>query len=263
MSKNSVTYPKLNEVINIFNYETNTEFLKEIGCEVHNFINPGNLFSKAEQSELYKMLVEVTSVSFGADMTSYWALRKQQNYFSKLEKFSLITRTDSQIVGWTGFSIVEMCDNGLIMYIDSTGIVPELQSSGIMTYIAKNHWLEYGKKRLTEFDNVYITARTESPVFYKLLQKISNNKNLYPCVGVKEPKRIIECGKFLASYLNQLDILEENSLILRNAYDVVDELYGELPFTGNNELDELFRKKLGPLDAYLIILELGDNNDTI
>lgn len=57
----------------------------------------------------------------------------------------------------------------------------------------------------------------------------------------------------MADWLGQKDKLDKKSLIIRNAYAMLDELYGELPSSGDEVLDRWIRHQVGSLDAFLLI----------
>ncbi|MGS1000686.1 hypothetical protein [Burkholderia glumae] len=223
----------------------------------HTCRDPGERFSVATRAAIYGALVPVTTRAFGADMTPYWRLRQEQGYFSRLREFTVIEDAAGQMVGWTGYSVIR-ADTCVTLYIDSTGMVPSHQSGGVMRQLLRARLRLAHAELKAGTTQLFAAARSESPIFYKLLRKVLGGSQLHPQVGASAPAAFLECGRRLAAWLGQAELLEPDSLVLRNAYTMVDELYGELPSTGDAELDRLFRDKLGPRDAYLLIGLMSD-----
>ena len=67
------------------------------------------------------------------------------------------------------------------------------------------------------------------------------------------PADVAYAGSCVAQWLGQRELFDETSLALTGAYDELNELYSDLPTVGDPALDMLFRDRLGPLDAYLIV----------
>ncbi|ALK33342.1 hypothetical protein [Burkholderia plantarii] len=252
----SFTYPLVSE---IFGEAIRTAETLSLPGELvaHCCRDPGEHFSEATRDAIYGALVPVTTRAFGADMTPYWRFRKDQGYFARLREFTVIEDARGQMVGWTGHSVIR-ADAFVTLYIDSTGMVPSRQSGGVMRQLLRTRLrlARAGLKATTP--QLFATARSESPIFYKLLRKVLGGDQLYPQVGASVPAGILECGRQLAAWLGQAELLEPGSLVLRNAYTMVDELYDALPSTGDADLDRLFRDKLGPLDAYLLVGLVSD-----
>lgn len=212
---------------------------------------PGKTLSKAIQSAIFSALVPVTSSSFAADMTPYWALRREQDYFGRLAEFVVIEDGNGRMVGWTGYSVIHGAVTNL--YIDSTGMAPGGQSRGTMREVLRTRLVGNAVQKQSRNERIYISARSESPIFYKLLRGLVGAENVYPSPVAATSAEVLACGRDLAAWLGQTDILEPGTLVLRGAYAMLDELYDELPSTGDAQLDQLFRHQLGPLDAYLLI----------
>ena len=205
------------------------------------------------QADIYDALIPVTSSAFSADMTGYWAQRSREGYLERLTEFTLISNKSGSIVGWSGFHLIKDWRHTII-YLDSTGILPQLQSRGTLGTFSRGRLLESAISKIQAGHAVYVTARTESPIVYHgIRQMFSDSKTLYPQVGDAPPDEIVNIGTQLAGWLGQTSIYDSDSMIVRNAYDSLDELYGELPKIGDHELDTLFRESLGPLDAYLLV----------
>lgn len=218
---------------------------------------PGVSLVHERQQAVYAGLVPVSSAAFGADMTEYWRDRSANDYFGRLAEFVLVADRDGGMVGWTGYSLLDagaVAGAGAVnLYIDSSGVVPTGQSQGVMRAVMECRLTSGILTRLASRDRVYVSARSESPVFYKLMRGLVGAENLFPNPDLHTPFDVLECGRGLAEWLGQASLMEPGSLVIRNAYAVLDELYGELPSSGDQALDRMFRNALGPLDAYLLV----------
>ena len=222
----------------------------------YSVFDPGVILDAKTQEEIYSVLVPITTSSFGADMTPYWSQRRQQGYFNRLTEFIFIADPEDQIVGWTGYSVLKF-EGYENIYIDSSGMIPAKQSRGIMRAV----WAERVGNNAFAHNNragrLYVSARSESPILYKLFCGLVGRESVYPNVGGSLPDHIIRCGADLAAWLDQSALLERERLVIRGAYANLDALYDELPSTGDSTLDRLFREELGPLDAYLLVGEVS------
>lgn len=213
---------------------------------------PGEILTIADHRRVYEALVPVTTQSFGADMTPYWALRSREGYLERLAEFIIIGDESGHMVGWTGFHRLSFGDYTTI-YIDSTGMIPGRQSRGVMRELLRARIKETALTAFPPDHPVYLTARSESPVFYRLMRGLLGGAPLFPQPGTAVSADIGQCAADLATWLGQSAILDPATLMLNGAYDSLDALYGELPTTGDAELDAMFRRQLGPLDAYLLV----------
>ena len=82
-------------------------FALPLGCTGYAARQPGVTYSASTHAAIYAALVPVTTASFGADMTSYWQIRREGNYFGNLAEFILVADRDDQMVGWTGYSVLD------------------------------------------------------------------------------------------------------------------------------------------------------------
>jgi hypothetical protein len=222
------------------------------GYTAHAVVEPGRTIPPSGQERIYSALVPVTSSAFGADMTEYWRDRRENHYFDRLAEFDLVEDESGRMVGWSGHSVLET-DRFVNCYVDSTGLAPSVQSAGLMRKVLRWRICERFVPASADRDRVYLSARSESPIFYKLLRGLLDGEELYPSPKSGPPADVRECAEHLAGWLGQRDLLEGDSLVLRNAYAVLDELYGELPSTGDAAIDRMFRDPIGPLDAYLLV----------
>lgn len=222
----------------------------------YSVLDPGAVLDAKIQDDIYSVLVPITTSSFGADMTPYWSQRRQQGYFRRLTEFIFIADQEDQIVGWTGYYVLK-CEGYQNIYIDSSGMIPSRQSRGIMRAVWAERLVKDAFSRSDRTGRLYVSARSESPILYKLLCGLVGQDSVYPNVGGSMPDHILRCGADLAAWLDQSALLERQRLIIRGAYANLDALYDELPSTGDPILDRLFREELGPLDAYLLVGEVS------
>jgi hypothetical protein len=214
--------------------------------------DPGKTLPNQTKRAIYNAFVPLTSYAFGADMTSYWRSREDGGYMENLEELVLITTLEGTIVGWTGYCLVNSND-ARIIYNDSSGIIPPLQGKGVMSRLLIRRTAECQVKYCDDRSPLYFSARTESPIIYSIRKRLT--ERLYPSPDYETPELVGEHAAFLAHWLGQRDKFEQRSLVIRNAYAMVENLYGELPTSGDTGLDQWIRTQLGPLDAFLLMGE--------
>lgn len=221
------------------------------GLTAHVLESPGATLSRTVHNRIYDALVPVTTQSFAADMTPYWEQRSKEGYLERLAEFVLVEGPGGAMVGWTGCHILPYDDMTLV-YLDSTGVVPLHQSRGVMRALMRERINDAVLPSCPAGRPVYLTARSESPVFYRLMRGLLGIGTLFPDSTTPPPPDIVRCVQLLARWLGQTALLNPETLALQNAYHNLTALYGELPTTGDADLDTLFRERLGPLDAYLL-----------
>lgn len=202
------------------------------------------------KSVVYRALLAGASRAFGADLTNYWHDRETEGFLDRLSRFVMIFDADQALVGWTGYRLIQQAGDRCCLYIDSTVLQPEQQSRGLMRRLYEA--LLAAEPVLVSSD-VYVAARTESPVFYRLFAGLFGRDSVYPQPGVDVPRDVIQCATELAEDLGQRSIFDPPTLRVLGAYNNVAALYGELPSSGISDLDSFFRDQLGPLDAFLLV----------
>lgn len=249
-NRTAPSYPLVSEVLGT-SVAHGEHFELAVGWHGIAFASPGLALTPVTQEALYRALVPISTSSFGADMTDYWRDRSANGYFERLSEFVVVADELDQIVGWTGYSVLDP-GSFVCIYIDSSGVVPTAQSRGVMRDVLQRRLCAGAIDRLHASRRLYVSARSESPIVYKLMCGIVGPSNLFPNPDLRTPPDVLECGKVLAAWLGQAALIEEGSLIVRNAYANLDKLYGNLPVTGDPALDTMFHNSLGPLDAYLL-----------
>jgi len=223
------------------------------GCVAHYYKNPGEKFSENIAGAIYTMLVPVTSFAFGADMAGYWENRQRGGYLKKSRELVLVINPEHRVIGWSAYSVIDdpVCT---IIYNDSSGVIPPWQGKKIMSTVFALRVTacteEFRKKRVP----LYFSTRTESPVIYKMRQRLMTR--IYPNPNYPTPDRVVEHAGILAAWLGQAEKFESENLIIRNAYDMVDDLYGELPTSGDAVLDRWIYSRLRSVDAFLLMGEV-------
>ncbi|WP_199930948.1 hypothetical protein [Streptomyces sp. CB02923] len=211
-------------------------------------------FPQEYQDRIYSVLVEISTKAFGADMTPYWSDRKKGRFFEKISKFCLLVDPLGNISGWTGYHR-RIFGNAHCLYLDSSGVLPDSQGGGLMGHIhAKMIALEclnYAPRP------VYLVARTESPVVYRLLRNGCGPDNIWPAPDTAVDRQVSLIATDVAEWLGQSDKFDPGSLRILGAYDNLDALYGDLPSCGDPTIDAFFRTTLRPEDAYIVIARAG------
>lgn len=214
---------------------------------------PASLHQEHKQA-IYSALTAVSTLAFGADMTPYWRDRSRQGYLDTITRFYLIFSEDDRLVGWTGYHRLKPAGQ-TCLYLDSTGVLPELQHTGIMTGL-------FGQFLLKEMlragpRGLYVSMRTENPVVYQSFYKVAGEQNTFPSLSAPVPDTVRQMGRQLAAWLKQGDKFDESSLRVMGAYDNLDALYGELPTCGDEHINQYFREHLRPVDAFLVLAKLS------
>ncbi|MFB9463829.1 hypothetical protein [Streptomyces cinereospinus] len=216
--------------------------------------NDTALFSEEYQDTIYSLLVEISTKAFGADMTPYWHDRRKGRFFEKVSKFCLLVDPLGNISGWTGYHR-RIFGNAHCLYLDSSGVLPESQGGGLMGHV---HARMIASECLTYAPRpVYLVARTESPVVYRLLRNGCGAENIWPAPGTGVDRRVALIATDVAEWLGQSDKFDPDSLRILGAYDNLDALYGDLPSCGDPAIDTFFRETLRPEDAYIVIAKAG------
>lgn len=209
--------------------------------------------SEEDEDTIYQTLIDVSSVSFGANQTKFWKSKKEEfNYLRRLTYFILVEHIPSkEIVAWTGIKIFKR-KQLTACYLDSSGILPAHFGKGIVpkanAIITKRAFLK------RPFYDFLMFTRTENPVIYSSLVKYLGEKNVYPRLDFQSfPNKYQHMVDEILDYLKQKHLVEDNSLFIKNAYGYLDELYGELPTCSNESINEFFQSQLSSNDAFLIM----------
>jgi hypothetical protein len=211
---------------------------------------PPAVLDRATKSGVYRALLSGASRAFGADLTNYWHDREREGFLDRISRFVMIFDAGEALVGWTSYRLIEQSAGVRCVYVDSTVLQAEQQSRGLMRRLYEA-LLE--AEPAVRSPNVYVTARTESPIFYRLFAGLFGRERVYPQPGVEVPPDVVRCASELAEDLGQRSIFDPPTLRVLGAYGNVEALYGELPTCGQPDLDRFFREHLGPLDAFLLV----------
>lgn len=252
MNNNNFHNTLIPKITTVLKHEIDKFTLDDMGggYKAYSIKHPSKELSLAAQAAIYDAYVPLTTYAFGADMTLYWRARKEEQYMERAEELVLVVDKNDDLVGWTSYSLVK-ADKSTIVYNDSSGITPPHQKNKLMGRLFQKRVsdciAEYADKNIP----LLFATRTETPVMYSMQKKLTDT--LYPSPDYPTPDFISDQALIMADWLGQKDKLDKKSLIIRNAYAMLDELYGELPSSGDDVLDHWIRHELGPLDAFLLI----------
>lgn len=214
---------------------------------------PAHIFSLQEQEALYNALVRVTTDSFGADMTEYWRLQYSRGYFERLRIFCVIEDSDGSIIGWSSAHTIQLSVDRHVTYLDSTGVVQRAQGHGLVSKWLCSEEFRNILRPDNDYASMFVAARTENPIMHRVLERIATQGSwIFPMADKSIPNEIQETALSVAGWLGQDDRFDPCTLRISDAYDALDELYGDLPSSGDETIDKVYRDNLGPLDAYLI-----------
>ncbi|MBV8994307.1 MAG: hypothetical protein JO287_11570, partial [Pseudonocardiales bacterium] len=157
-------------------------------------------FSRSSKDALFTCLVEVSTRSFGADMTSYWADRDAGDFFGEITKFCLLADPRGIVAGWTGHHR-KIFDGRACLYLDSSGIIPELQGGGLMSRLQARMIVRECLANAPRA--VYIVTRTENPVVYRLLCDGCGAANIWPSPHTAPTRRASTVATAASDWLGQ------------------------------------------------------------
>jgi ribosomal protein S18 acetylase RimI-like enzyme len=222
------------------------------GFRLASWLRP-SLLTEASQDQIFATLVRISTVSFGADMTPYWAGRKAGGYFQKISRFCFIIAPDGAVVGWTGFHRKRFAGQHCL-YLDSTGVLPEYQGSGIISQVQSR--ILARELAAHALSSLFLITRTENPVVYRMLQRAVGEDRIHPSpLQPVAPELIQRIGAETSVWLGQKDVFDSPTLKVAGAYSNLDALYGEQPTSGDAGLDAFFQSSLRPVDAFLVIAD--------
>lgn len=218
--------------------------------------------SESSKEALYREIIKIASVTFGDDMTPYWTGRAADGYLEKIAKFFFIMR-DEQVVGWTGYHRLKV-EGRTCLFIDATGMRPELQKTGVMTQVFSRFLAsEFVRNKLKP---IYVVMRTESPVVYYAFFKTVGQDNIYPNLLKAPPPVVEKIGGYIAGWLNQADKFESPTLRILNAFEGpcpwrwtgnVEEHDAGHPLCSDVQINSYFLEQLRPEDAFIIIARMS------
>jgi hypothetical protein len=211
---------------------------------------PG-LLTDEDKERLYALTSTMASAAFQSDVSGYWREKARSRYFDRVSFVGLVVDPHDDIVGWTGYHRIRVAGH-TCMYIDSTGVLPRLQHSGLMGQLFGR--LVFRELRRNLMRTLTVGMRTENPVVYNAFRRALGKDNLFPQAGKPVTGQVRQIGLEISRWLGQESKLEPDSLILRGAYDNFDVMYGEQsPAAGDDEVTQFFHTTLRRQDALIII----------
>ena len=209
-------------------------------------------FTSEEEDIIYGILINISSQSFQADQSGFWHSKRHEfDYLKNLTTFILIKdMATDEIIGWTGLRVFKQ-KKYTVCYLDSSGVIPKYFGAGLITkangYMIRKAFLS------SLFKDFLLFTRTENPVIYRLLYRNLGQDNVFPNIqGKPYPEKYRKGVETIIRYLKQEELLELNSLIIKNAYGYLDELYGDMPTCSDQKINAFFHSQLGANDAFLI-----------
>jgi hypothetical protein len=214
------------------------------------------------KATLYREIIKVASATFGDDMTPYWTGRAADGYLEKITKFFFVMR-EGQVVGWTGYHRLQV-EAGTCLFIDATGVLPELQQTGVMTQVISRFLAsEFIRNKLKP---VYIAMRTESPVVYQAFYKAVGERDIYPNLLKAPPPHVERIGRYVAGWLKQAEKFDPATLRILNAFEGpcpwrwtgnADECDAGHPVCQDVRINSYFSERLRPEDAFIVIARMS------
>jgi len=217
--------------------------------------------SDESKRALYGEIIKTASATFGDDMTPYWTRRAAGGYLEKITRVFLVM-LDGSAVGWTGYHRLKVAGE-TCLFIDATGVLPELQKTGVMTQVfCRLLAAEFARNRLKP---LYLAMRTESPVVYNAFLKIVGEGDIHPNLVKPAPQVVEQIGRFVAGWLDQSEKFEPATLRILNAFDgpcpwrwtgnAGEEEAGH-PLCDDARVNNYFLERLRPEDAFIIIARM-------
>jgi hypothetical protein len=198
---------------------------------------------------MFDAFVQMCAYTFGVPFGDYWAERRAEGFLRSLRHLSLVVAPDGRVAGFTTYQVRRFRGRRTI-FIDSTAVLPEFQTAGLMAPIfGRNFALERCRVPL---GRLYSVVRTENPVVHVALGTMLGEGKLHPAPGLPIPDDVRAVARDTAEWLGQTHCYDESVLAVRAAYPGMGALYAELPKSGVREMDDFFEANLAPEDAFLI-----------
>jgi hypothetical protein len=240
---------------------------------------PGERLSKRAFADLYEILQELWKHVTGEDMKRFWNKKKKARFLEGLEELYLITNGRDQIVGFNGWLHAGDIDY-INIYVDLIGKLSNDREAGDfgLTFLKKTI-IERAFARYEGWRGkpIYVSTRTQSPVVYRLAQKMVHG-SLYPNPSEKTPPEVQTCARAIANKLgieNEMVTMDGkkqkkeigDDLIWRDAYnpplyqrrlDASPEsskpnLSLKPPKNDTERIDKFFKDHLGERDAFILV----------
>ncbi|WP_208883559.1 GNAT family N-acetyltransferase [Streptomyces armeniacus] len=203
---------------------------------------------------IQEFIVSASSAVFkDADHSAYWEAKK--DYFDKLSAFALIIAPDGELAGWGGYHSKRFARRR-VLYLDAAGVLPRYQRYKLSSKLVS---LFYVLERVRHAGRgAYLVLRTQNPAVHAGTTKILGPEKVFPQRAEPVPEAVRQIARETCDWLGQEHLLDPDTLIVRDAYkDVLTEVYGEQPTSGNRQADAYFGQSLGPHDAVVVVIKTG------
>lgn len=209
---------------------------------------PGRL-DEASADWMFDAFVQICDFTFGVSFGDYWERRRSEAFLASLRHLSLVLAPDGRVAGFTTYQVRRFGGRRTI-FIDSTAVLPEFQTAGLMAPIfGRNFALERCR---VPFGRLYSVVRTENPVVHVALATMLGTSQLHPSPAQEIPEDVCAVASGTAEWLGQAHCFDPSVLAVRAAYPGMGALYAELPKSGVRHIDDFFAENLAPVDAFLI-----------
>jgi hypothetical protein len=145
------------------------------GYEVFRIDAPAT--TAAERQTLLRPLIAASSAAFGVDTSAAWQDRLEAGWFDRITRLVLITNQRGDVVGWTSYRRVDLAGRR-VLYMDTTGIVPEHQRHQLTPRIQSRLVLRTLAAR--PWHSLYVVYRTRNPVVWRGLRRTIGRSAVAP-----------------------------------------------------------------------------------
>ncbi len=222
------------------------------GYEVFSIDAPAT--TAAQRQTLLRPLIAASSAAFGVDTSAAWQDRLEAGWFDRITRLVLITDRRGDVVGWTSYRRVDLAGRR-VLYMDTTGIVPEHQRHRLIPRIQSRLVLRTLAAR--PWHSLYVVYRTRNPVVWRGLRRTIGRSAVAPPLHGDPPAWARAVATAVHSHLAEPGELDARTLAVRGAYARRGAaLYGEseTPRSGDPDTDRYFDERLGPSDAFFIVV---------
>ena len=212
--------------------------------------DPASALTSTHREALRPMMIEVCNRMVGSDITEYW---ERGSYFDEVSEWWVVS-LEGEVIGWSGLKVMHDAPLPLI-YIHSTGYVPEHQRHGLATLLAVEPWLRIcaRERRL-----MTMTYRTQSPIVVRACARTAGVDSYpWPSRGDdRKGRKARAAAAFTRDYLTPEADYDADLFVTREVFDYLEtgSIYGTQPKSGERSLDAYFEDNVGPGDAVIGVM---------
>jgi hypothetical protein len=205
------------------------------------------------RDELVPALISASTAAFGVDTAAVWRERIRGSWFDRVDRLLLILDRGGEVVGWTSYRYLRLTAMR-VLYMDTTGVVPEHQRHGLIPAIQSRVVLRALLVR--PLRPLHVVYRTRNALVWRGLRRRLGDANVAPPLRGEPQGWAPRVAAALHDRLAEPGELDLDTLVVRGAYaERGGAVYGEAatPRSGDPEPDAYFESRLGPDDAFLVI----------